>query len=299
MTPMSRPVLVTGATGTVGREVVRALRTAGVQVRAAVTDPVKARVSLGSEVDLAHFVFGIEETYAPAFEGVGAVFLMRPPQISDARHLINPAIDSARLAGVRAITFLSLQGAEHNPLVPHHAIERYLETSGLEYTFLRASFFMQNLATTHRDDVRLHDDLMIPAGSGKTAFIDVRDVAAVAALTLTQDGHAGQAYELTGSEALTYDEVAETLSNVLGRRISYAHPNVVQFWARLRERQQPVALVLVMTVLYAAAALGQAGHLTGEVGRLLGRDPVRFLQFAQDYAEVWQRTSGPTVPVED
>ncbi|MGY2895724.1 SDR family oxidoreductase [Deinococcus sp. UYEF24] len=295
---MTRPVLVTGATGTVGREVIRALQTAGVQVRAAVTDPVKARASLGSDLDLVHFVFGIEATYAPAFGSVDAVFLMRPPQISDARHLINPAIEAAKLAGVRAITFLSLQGAEHNPLVPHYAIERYLETSGLDYTFLRASFFMQNLATTHRDDICLHDDLMIPAGSGRTAFIDVRDIAAVAALTLTQGGHAGQAYELTGSEALTYDEVAVTLSEVLGRPISYAHPNVVQFWARLHERQQPVALVLVMTVLYAAAALGQAGHLTGEVRRLLGREPIRFLQFARDYAEVWRRESGTTLPVE-
>ena len=294
---MNRPVLVTGATGTVGREVILALTRLGVRVRAAVTDPVRARISLGPDVDLVHFVFGIEATYAPAFEGIGAVFLMRPPQISDARHLINPAIDAAKQAGVRAITFLSLQGAERNPLVPHHAIERHLERSGLEYTFLRASFFMQNLATTHQDDIRLHNDLMVPAGSGKTAFIDVRDVAAVAALTLTRSGHARQAYELTGSAALTYDEVAITLSHVLGRHISYAHPNVVQFWARLHERQQPVALVLVMTVLYAAAALGQAGHLTGEVKRLLGRDPVLFLQFAQDYAGVWQRDDGQATTV--
>lgn len=294
---MNRPVLVTGATGTVGREVILALTRLGVRVRAAVTDPVRARISLGPDIDLVHFVFGIEATYAPAFERIGAVFLMRPPQISDARHLINPAIDAAKQAGVRAITFLSLQGAERNPLVPHYAIERHLERSGLEYTFLRAAFFMQNLATTHRDDIRLHDDLMIPAGSGKTAFIDVRDVAAVAALTLTRSGHAGQAYELTGSAALTYDEVAITLSHVLGRHISYAHPNVVQFWARLHERQQTVALVLVMTVLYAAAALGQAGHLTGEVKRLLGRDPVLFLQFAQDYAGVWQRDDGQATTV--
>ena len=295
---MNRSVLVTGATGNVGREVILALNRLGVRVRAAVTDPVRARATLGPDIDLVHFVFGIEATYAPAFEGIGAVFLMRPPQISDARHLINPAIDAAKRAGVRTITFLSLQGAEHNPLVPHYAIERFLESSGLEYTFLRAAFFMQNLATTHRDDIRLHDDLMIPAGSGRTALIDVRDIAAVAALTLTRTGHARQAYELTGREALTYDEVAITLSHVLGRRISYAHPNVVQFWARLHERHQPVALVLVMTVLYAAAALGRAGHLTDEVRRLLGREPIRFLQFAQEYAGVWQQEARQPAPVQ-
>jgi uncharacterized protein YbjT (DUF2867 family) len=280
-------ILVTGATGNVGREVVRALNGRNVRVVAAVTDPEQPEPRLPEGTERVRFVFGEEATYAPAFQGIDAVFLLRPPQISDVKHLINPAVDAMRAAGVRAVTFLSVQGAQSNPLVPHHAIEKHLERSGLEYTFLRAAFFMQNLSTTHRDDIRLHDDIMVPAGSGRTAFVDVRDLAAVAALTLTEGGHAWQAYELTSAEALTYDEVARILSEVLGRTIRYAHPNVLQFWNRMRERRPPVGYVLVMTALYAVAALGKAGHLTDDTRQLLGRDPITFRQFAQEFAEVW------------
>ncbi len=282
-----KTILITGATGNVGSEVVKVLQGRNVRVVAAVTETGKAEPHLAPDTERVRFVFGEESSYAPAFQGADAVFLLRPPQISDAKHLINPAIDAMRAAGVRAVTFLSVQGAQSNPLVPHHAIEKHLERSGLEYTFLRAAFFMQNLSTTHRDDIRLHDDIMVPAGSGRTAFVDVRDLAAVAALTLTEGGHARQAYELTSAEALTYDEVARILSEVLGRTIRYPHPNVLQFWERMHGRHQPVGYVLVMTALYAVAALGKAGHLTGDTRRLLGRDPITFRQFAQDFAEAW------------
>ena len=282
-----KTILITGATGNVGSEVVKALQGQNVRVVAAITDLDMPAPQLPPGTERVRFVFGEEASYAPAFQGVDAVFLLRPPQISDARHLINPAIDAMQVAGVRAVTFLSVQGAHSNPLVPHHAIEKHLEASGLEYTFLRAAFFMQNLSTTHRDDVRLHDDIMVPAGSGRTAFVDVRDLAAVAALTLTEAGHVNRAYELTSAEALTCDEVARILSEVLGRTIRYPHPNVLQFWERMHERHQPVGYVLVMTALYAVAALGKAGHLTDDTRRLLGRAPITFRQFAQDFAEVW------------
>ncbi|WP_161884256.1 NmrA family NAD(P)-binding protein [Deinococcus alpinitundrae] len=284
-----KTILITGATGNVGSEVVKALKGKRVNVVAAVTELEKPELHLPADTERVRFVFGEEATYAPAFQGVDAVFLLRPPQISDAKHLINPAIDAMRAAGVRAVTFLSVQGAQSNPLVPHHAIEKHLEHSGLEYTFLRAAFFMQNLSTTHRDDIRLHDDIMIPAGNGRTAFVDVRDLAAVAALTLTGEGHVRQAYELTSAEALTYSEVAQILSEVLRRTIRYPHPNVVQFWERMHERHQAVGYVLVMTALYAVAALGKAGHLTHDTKRLLGRDPLTFRQFAQDFASVWEK----------
>ncbi|MEO8033840.1 MAG: NmrA family NAD(P)-binding protein [Acidobacteriota bacterium] len=84
-------------------------------------------------------------------------------------------------------------------------MERYLKKSGLSWTFLRPSFFMQNLSTTHAPDICEHDEVYIPAGNGRTNFIDVADVAEAAAVVLTQDGHASKAYGITGSEALTYE----------------------------------------------------------------------------------------------
>jgi len=124
-----KSVLITGSTGNVGSEVVKALRGSGVRVVAAVLDPAGLDPHLDPDLERVRFVFGEEASYAPAFEGIDAVFLLRPPQISDAKHVINPAIDAMAAAGVRAVTFLSVQGAQSNPLVPHHAIEQHLERS--------------------------------------------------------------------------------------------------------------------------------------------------------------------------
>ncbi|MBV9173988.1 MAG: NAD(P)H-binding protein, partial [Chloroflexi bacterium] len=145
----STAVLVTGATGNVGHEVVLELASARVRVRAASTDPARARALLGSDIEILPFAFGRPETYRAAFEGMDGLFLMRPPDVTDVRRLINPALQVAIETGVHQVVFLSLQGVERNPVVPHRSIERALLDSGLTYTFLRASFFMQNLSTTH------------------------------------------------------------------------------------------------------------------------------------------------------
>jgi uncharacterized protein YbjT (DUF2867 family) len=113
------------------------------------------------------FDFLQPETYAAAFAGQRAVFLIRPPTISDVKRYINPAVDAAVQAGVAHIVFLSLLGVEKNAFVPHHKIEAHLLASGIAYTFLRASFFMQNLSTTHREDIARHDENFVPAGHGK------------------------------------------------------------------------------------------------------------------------------------
>ena len=120
-------ILVTGATGTVGREVVRVLRDSGLAVRAAVRDPQAAHAQQGEGLEYVRFEFGRPATYAAAFANVRAMFLIRPPSITNVRRLIAPAVDAAGLAGVEHVTFLSVQGAERNVLVPHYRIERHLE----------------------------------------------------------------------------------------------------------------------------------------------------------------------------
>ncbi|MBV9358640.1 MAG: SDR family oxidoreductase [Chloroflexi bacterium] len=284
---MSPAILVTGATGNVGREVVRALRVAGAPVRAASTNVERARNLLGDDVEVVPFRFGVPGSYAAALSGVDRLFLVRPPALSDAR-VINALVDAAVASGLRQLVFLSLQGVERNPVVPHYRIERHVRTSGIPYVFLRAGFFMQNLSTTHAADIRERGEVFVPAGNGRTGFVDVRDIAAIAALVLTMPGHEDQAYELTGPEALSYGQVAAILSGVLHRRITYADPSPVSFWRRMRARGQPSAAVLVMLGLYTACRLGLAAHLTPTVARLLGREPTTFEQFASDMAGVWQ-----------
>lgn len=283
-------VAVTGPTGNVGAEVVRHLLAAGAPVRTLSRHPDGARAWLGDEAEHGRFVFGDAATYPVAFDGVEALFLMRPPQIADVARRIHPAIDAARAAGVRRIAFLSLQGVERNPVVPHHRIERHLRQSGIPTTYLRPSFFMQNLSTTHREEIRRDGELFVPAGRGRTAFVDARDVAEVVAKVLVQPGHEGRAYELTGREAPTYVEVAEVLTEVLGRRVTYADPTPWTFWRRHRDRGTPAAFVMVMLGLYTVARLGLAGSVTPDLERLLGRPPTTLRDFVADHADAWRAT---------
>lgn len=289
---MTGAIVVTGATGTVGSEVVRLLHAAGHPVRAAVTDPDDARARLGPDVACAPFAFDRPETHAEALHGARALFLMRPPQMADATAFV-PTIEAARDAGVEQIAFLSLQGVERNAVVPHHRIEKLLRESGVAWTFLRPSFFMQNLSGVHRDEIRLHNRVSVPAGGGRTAFVDARDVAAVAAKALTEPGHQRRAYELTGSEALGYAEVARILGEELGRDIRYDRASALGFWVATRRAGHSAGYATVMTALYTVARLGLAAHLTDTTRELLGREPITFRQFARDHVHVWDDTRGP------
>ncbi|MBW8485868.1 NmrA family NAD(P)-binding protein [Actinomadura parmotrematis] len=273
-------VVVTGATGNVGRYVLEDLRERGVPVRAATPHP---------RGGAARFDWTDAATWRPAFEDASAVFVVRPPQLSDVARDMVPALDEARRLGVRRFVLLSLQGAERNPVVPHHKLERYLRATGDGWTFVRPSFFMQNLSTTHAADVRDHDRIIVPAGGGRTAFVDVRDVAAVAAAALADDAHAGRAYTPTGPDALTYDQVASVLSAELGRPVDYVRPSALQYWWHARRTGMPPAMALVTLGIYTTARLGLAAGLTGDVERVTGRPPRALARFAHDERAAWLR----------
>ena len=285
---MRTSILVTGALGNVGAEVVKLLRQSGQPVRAAGTRPAAIAQQFGSQVEATWLDFEKPESFGTALTGVERMFLMRPPAISNVRRSIFPIIDAAKQAGVRQIVFLSLIGVEKNRIVPHYKIEQHILKSGLEYTFLRPSFFMQNLSTTHRDEIKDQNEIFVPAGRGKTSFIDVRDIAAVAALTLTEAGHANRIYELTGDEALDYGQVAALLTDVLGRPITYRQPGLLQFLRRQLAKGTPLAFATVMAGIYTTARLGLAARLTGDLRRLLGRAPISFRQYVEDYQACWQ-----------
>lgn len=281
-------IFVTGALGNVGAEVINQLQQLSQPVRAAGRDVGAISRRFGGDVEPVVFDFERPATYRSAFEGVERVFLIRPPAISNVRRAIIPALEVAQRAGVRHLVFLSLIGVEKNRVVPHYKIEQHLLRSGLGYTFLRPSFFMQNMNTTHRAEIKDRDEIFVPAGSGKTSFIDVRDIAAVAVRALTEDGHAGKIYNLTGAEALDYDQVAALLSLALRRPITYRRPSLLRFVARQLRQGTPLPFTLVMAGIYTTARLGLAGRLTNDLPRLLGRAPISFRQYVEDYQACWQ-----------
>ena len=286
-------VLVTGATGNVGREVVRLLSDLDYPVIAAVRNPIEASKSISSNVRCVSFDFTNPETFTDAFAGINKLFLVRPPAIADISK-ITPALNAAKQSGVEEIVFLSIIGADKNRIVPHYAIERAIEQLNIPATFLRCSFFMQILNTTHREDIRRRGRLFMPAGNGRTSFIDVRDIAAVAVKILTeeQDRAKGEllsnrAYDLTGAVALTYSEVAAIFTTVLSRPIHYTNPSIPTFIWQMLQQGFPLPFVLVMVGIYTTARFGLADLVTSDIQQLLNRSPISIDRYVEDYRECW------------
>ena len=286
----AKPVLVTGALGNVGRHVVADLLEAGRRVRAADPDPDRVAVQM-PEVEAVRLDFTDPGTWEQAFSGIEVMFLMRPPRLSNITRDMVPALEAARSVGVRHMVLLSLQGAERNKVVPHAKLEAWLRDSRLGWTFVRPSFFMENLSTTHASDIRDHDEIVVPAGSGRTAFVAASDVASVAAVVLLDPSrHDRRAWTPTGTNALTYDEVAAELTEVLGRTIRYGRPGALRYVRHARsDLGMPTAMALVTTAIYTVARVGKAGGLTEDVRTVTGREPVSFRDWAVAHRDAWSR----------
>ncbi len=274
-------IVVTGATGTVGSHVLRELADGPDRVRAAVRSPDRFD---GPADEVVRFDFTDPTTHREAFAGARSIFLVRPPALSNVRRDVVPALSAAVGAGVGHVVFLSVIGADRAGFVPHARIESWLGDAGVATTFLRASFFMQNLTTTHREEIR-RGRLSVPAGDGETSFVDARDVAAVGAHAL-REGRTGT-LDLTGPEALSYQEVCDVLSSALPHRVTYTDPSLPRFLVdRLRTEREP-SKALVMGGIYTSARLGLAGRVTDDVRRVLGRGPTDFETFAREHRGSW------------
>jgi uncharacterized protein YbjT (DUF2867 family) len=290
---MKRKILVTGATGNVGQEVLRFLvekYSDQTVLYTAVTNVERAQAALPySGLTFVPFSFEDPATVRAAFSQVDSVFLLRPPQLSDVDKYFKPVIAIAAQTQVKHLVFLSLQGVENNSVTPHYKIEKLIVASGIPYTFLRPSFFMQNLTTTHLKEIAERSEIFIPAGKGKTNFVDARDLGEVGARVLAEgENHYNQAYELTGDHAYDYDEIAQIISRATGKTVVYKNPSVIAFvWRKWLKEGMPLSFVLVMVALYTVSKLGKAAGYSPGLRQLLGRSPISFATFAQDFKHLW------------
>jgi len=276
-------ILVTGATGNVGAAVVQSLLAAGQPVVAAVRDIGRARALLGTAASYVSFDLTNPATFGPVLAGTDRIFLMRPPEITDMHRVLGDLLEAAGKAGVRQVVYLSVSGADKIPFNPHKSVERVLRESKVPWTFLRPGFFMQNLNMHHTRLIRERGEICVPAGGGKTAFIDTRDIGEAAARVLTEAGHEYKAYTLTGTEALTYFEVAEILTQVWGRPITYSNPSPLAFRRTMLAQGYPSGFTNFMIMLYFMTRVGLAATITEDLQRLIGRAPRSIVQYASDY----------------
>jgi uncharacterized protein YbjT (DUF2867 family) len=273
----------------VGQAVVRALRAGGLPVRAAGPSPERIRRLCGEDLDAVPLDFHDPSTFAAALRGARALFLLRPPAIADMRRTLIPLVDAARQEGLDPIVFLSVAGA--NRLMPHHAVEGHLARAGGTWTVLRPGFFAQNLGDAYRRDIVEEGRLYVPAGQARVTFVDVRDVAEVAAQALLEPGrYHGRIYTLTGPEAVSFATAAELLSAALGRPIRYQSASVTGYIRHLHRRGLPMGQIAVQALLHVALRRnkGQAQVVDPLLAMLLRRPARTLREYVNDHVALWQ-----------
>ncbi|MFN7249312.1 MAG: SDR family oxidoreductase [Anaerobacillus sp.] len=283
-------ILVTGATGNIGKSVVNELMKRGEEVKAALFD-IKEDVAC----EKVKFDFLNAETFTEALEDVDRIFLVRPPQLANPKKDMRPFLEVVASKKIKQVVFISLLGVEKNPIVPHRKIEDMIKQMAIPYTFIRPGFFMQNLSTTHAAEIRDRNEIFVPVGKAKTSFIDTRDIGAVAAECFTSDKHIYQSYTLTGSEAIDYYEVAQILSEELERKVVYKNPGLLEFRRETIKRGTKKEFANVMTMLYLLTKMGTAEKVTDDLERVMQRKPITFKQFVRDHKNTWETKTKITV----
>lgn len=274
-------ILVIGATSTIGKVLVKQLAARGAPFRALVRDAAKG-AALGCDTVVGNL--DDPQSLAVAFAGVKRVFLNSAPGPELARQQ-TIAIEAAKAASVSHIVKLSSMGADRQAQVvqarQHGEIEAAIQESGMGWSVLRPSFFMQNFLG-HADSIRSMGKFFGAYGNGRIGFVDVEDIATVAAMLLTEDAHSGETFHPTGGEALTHAEVARCFTERLGREITYVDLPVEQMVAQMLASGMPEDFARGLGVMMAGMAAGFAADITDTFFKLTGRQPRRFNQFLAD-----------------
>jgi len=275
-------ILITGASGNVGKEVLKQITQTGVEVRAAFQSVSKA-TGVPSGVEIVSLDYNQAETLQTALKGVDRVFLVGPPT-AQLPALECKAIEVIAQSDVRQVVKLSAMGGREAIFPRQHAqSEQYIQATGVPFTFLRPNGFMQNMVNYNSPTINTQGAFYGSEGDGRVSHIDIRDVAAVAVKALTEDGHVGKAYTLTGPEALTNREIAQVLSQEVGREIRFINLPAAQLKEALLSAgvlEWNADALLDLQRLYRE---GKATTVTRDVEEILGRKPISFAQFFRDY----------------
>ena len=271
-----RATLVLGGTGKTGRRIVDRLRALDVPVR------------IGSRSAEPPFDWDDESTWPPALEGVGAVYISYYPDLAapGATDVIRSLASAAVTAGVEHLVLLSGRGEDEA-----QACERLIQEAGVDWTILRASWFSQNFSESYLLDAVLSGEVAVPAGDVPEPFVDADDIADVAVAALTEDGHAGQLYELTGPRMLTFEEAIAEIAKAADRDVAFVPVSPEDYAAALAAEGVPDEFIELVVYLFTTVLDGRNASLTDGVQRALGREPRDFYDYAWDTAQrgTWDR----------
>lgn len=288
-------ILVTGATGNIGSEVVKELLSDApdVSIKAAVHSSQNVKkVKSDARVKVIQIDYNEPETVREALNGVDKLFLLTP-DVPNAADLASNVVIEAKKAGIKQIVKQSVMGAaleaDVGTMRLHRQVEKFIEQSGIPFTFLRPNEFMQNFINFHSPSIKGNNAFYIPLEDAKVSLVDVRDIAGVAVKSLIdEDKHKNKTYLITGPEALSYHQVAEILSNTTGRKINYVNISDGEARAAMKEIGMSDWLINTVSELSEYFRKGKASEISPAVEDVTGNKPISFSQFAKDYAEAFR-----------
>ena len=295
---MAETILVTGATGTVGSEVVKQILSVkgekgeeGMIVKAAARSANDSTFR-NLEVQVVQLDYNKPDSLSTALRHADKLFLLTPFQ-SNMVDLTSNLVNEAKKAGVKYIVKQSVLGADAEPAITpsrlHRQAEKIIEESGIPFTFLRPNFFMQNFITFYSHFIKTQGAFYVPAGDAKASFVDVRDIAAVAVQVLNgnkngESKHIGKAYDITGGEAISYGQAAEILSKEIGKKVNYVNISDEDTRKGMKDMGADEWTISSMIELFGATRADYLSEVSPAVEQITGNKPITFSQFARDYA---------------
>lgn len=285
---MTNSILVMGATGKVGYELVKCLSDQKAKVKAAVHQPQNAAMLANLGIEIVLLDIDNPLSIKNAFLGVKKLFLLIP-SIDTATEIkvAQRIIDHAKKIGIENIVHLSAMRAELYPTFSNGQVEQYLNDQNILHIHLHPNFFMQNFNTFYLNHIREKKLINLYDAGAPTSFIDVRDIGAVAAKLLLEGGDACRTVTLTGSAGLTHAQVAEILSAVSHQKIGYTAKSDDDTRSALRDCQWPEEYIEKFLLLFKGIQQGEFSPVCRDVVDILGRQPISFQQYTADYRKFW------------
>ncbi len=285
---MAGRILVTGATGTIGGEVVKALVARGAPVRAAVHSLAKGSDLAAAGVETVPFDWSLKSTWPEALKDIASVLLVAPPGDARAHLRLVPFVHGLRAAGVTRVVTLSVVGVETDYRIPLRQIELAVEKSGLLWTHIRPSWLIQSCQSFLYPTLREKCAVFLPTGEGRVGFVDVRDTAEVVAVVLTSPGYDRRTLTLTGPELLSYGEVVGRLREATGKEFRYVPAEPAKWKSTMLSTGAHEESVDVMLWLFEAVRRGRAATLTDDVRAVTGRAPRRLGDYLVEKADLFK-----------